>query len=716
MVSSLPLYSEVMVQEQGENANIIFLYINDDAQYVGLVGDFQNWDFDSPIPMNKNSDGMWTYTLTTGKSDFLLYKFVVDGVWMDDPDAIETRDDGFGGRNAFIDVERALIENRQSERDDKVFSMFMPTRKDRDFRFGIYSSIWFTSMYQTEGIYDLTAKGYDLNNVDINARLSAMIEGWVLDWLFVDLELALFEDGRIRLYETGAADSPVITWEQGFETYLSSFFNPFVAYNNNEYPALGQISADLILPYLGVSFHNYKALGYGHHEYTWRSVYDQQQANQGILEIYSTNTSGTKLSAWDKGALETTWLLATTKRNGPYGLYGWADFELFDTQKFGIEVNYQSAYDESNEFFSSFNLGDSANIEDITTGSRSLIYTSLGYAGYIDVYRLSGQVGLTAGATQENADQNFLLSNLALAVGAERSFFSDMLSLFVGIRSVGTSLDSIYGREAGGAESAFGDDKNALSVLVYPSLRLLNSDLRLGLDTSLRMTGLTSQDTSELYGLEVKPTVRYRIKSIYPMFVDTYFVYSLDFYTANSAVPHPIMPAFTTTSVDQIGFRYRVLDLKNILREIKIVAGLELNYVPTRNEQGLVADYLLSYYWAFLATEFKFMHDIVASVGIDSYNLDRVNSLGLTYSASERSESNVFGLALGLEKKFFTPMINSPTFFVKFDYNFSPYDDSDSSKFDFDDSSEQETYFMNSLGINDGDGTSSFSLGMRWDY
>jgi len=61
-----------------------FRFTAPDATSVLLVGDFTRWQ-SSPIPMKKESNGIWSVTveLTPGKH---TYRFIVDGEWCDDPD------------------------------------------------------------------------------------------------------------------------------------------------------------------------------------------------------------------------------------------------------------------------------------------------------------------------------------------------------------------------------------------------------------------------------------------------------------------------------------------------------------------------------------------------------------------------------------------------------------------------------------------------------
>jgi 1,4-alpha-glucan branching enzyme len=68
-----------------------------DAKRVFLAGDFNNWDVDN-LPMKKANKGTWetSFALPTGRHE---YRFCVDGVWYDDPNAHERVENPYGSQN-----------------------------------------------------------------------------------------------------------------------------------------------------------------------------------------------------------------------------------------------------------------------------------------------------------------------------------------------------------------------------------------------------------------------------------------------------------------------------------------------------------------------------------------------------------------------------------------------------------------------------------------
>lgn len=73
------------------------------ARVVQAAGDFNGWN-PSRTPLEQTAEGAWTVTLPLEPGRY-EYQFVVDGDrWIGDPFAVEQSNDGFGSRNAVLDV------------------------------------------------------------------------------------------------------------------------------------------------------------------------------------------------------------------------------------------------------------------------------------------------------------------------------------------------------------------------------------------------------------------------------------------------------------------------------------------------------------------------------------------------------------------------------------------------------------------------------------
>ncbi|MCP9453560.1 MAG: isoamylase early set domain-containing protein [Nitrospira sp.] len=80
------------------------VFVQPDARSVSVAGDFNGWN-PARTTLKRADGGIWTVTLLL-KPGRYEYMFVVDGThWIADPLATEEIGDGFGSRNAVLDVE-----------------------------------------------------------------------------------------------------------------------------------------------------------------------------------------------------------------------------------------------------------------------------------------------------------------------------------------------------------------------------------------------------------------------------------------------------------------------------------------------------------------------------------------------------------------------------------------------------------------------------------
>jgi hypothetical protein len=73
------------------------------AREVAVAGDFNGWR-PATARMRRGQGGVWTVELPLAPGRRYEYMFVVDGHWVTDPTAPASVDDGFGGRNAVLDL------------------------------------------------------------------------------------------------------------------------------------------------------------------------------------------------------------------------------------------------------------------------------------------------------------------------------------------------------------------------------------------------------------------------------------------------------------------------------------------------------------------------------------------------------------------------------------------------------------------------------------
>jgi 1,4-alpha-glucan branching enzyme len=81
---------------------VAFTLIAPEAKQVYVAGSFNDWDGDC-TPLSKGIDGEWSGYLPL-KPGTYEYRFVVDGVWKEDPAALASMPNPFGSINSVVIV------------------------------------------------------------------------------------------------------------------------------------------------------------------------------------------------------------------------------------------------------------------------------------------------------------------------------------------------------------------------------------------------------------------------------------------------------------------------------------------------------------------------------------------------------------------------------------------------------------------------------------
>ena len=85
-----------------EEAEVVLIFCAPDAKSVQVAGNFNGWRPEAN-PLAHTGAGEWSARLTLGSGQY-AYRFVVDGVWTDDPQAAQTGPNPHGGRNSILTV------------------------------------------------------------------------------------------------------------------------------------------------------------------------------------------------------------------------------------------------------------------------------------------------------------------------------------------------------------------------------------------------------------------------------------------------------------------------------------------------------------------------------------------------------------------------------------------------------------------------------------
>jgi len=93
----MKLFKEAKPKTKPETKKVRFNLYAPEAERVFLAGDFNNWDVHD-LPMKKDNKGTWdaSFALPPGRHE---YRFWVDEVWLDDPNAQERVENPFGSQN-----------------------------------------------------------------------------------------------------------------------------------------------------------------------------------------------------------------------------------------------------------------------------------------------------------------------------------------------------------------------------------------------------------------------------------------------------------------------------------------------------------------------------------------------------------------------------------------------------------------------------------------
>ena len=80
-----------------------FVFHAPEAKSVSVVGNFNNWVPTENYRMNRSEDGTWSKVIRLEPGEY-QYKFVVDGLWIEDNRNPMVSIDPYGGRNSVVEI------------------------------------------------------------------------------------------------------------------------------------------------------------------------------------------------------------------------------------------------------------------------------------------------------------------------------------------------------------------------------------------------------------------------------------------------------------------------------------------------------------------------------------------------------------------------------------------------------------------------------------
>ena len=104
MTAISPGYVNQAAAESGLRfVRLAYVPTDPSVEKVTVVGSFNNWNPEA-TPLSRQ-DGVWSTILVLAPGSYEYMFFENSTRWVTDPLAVQTRDDGFGGANAILDVE-----------------------------------------------------------------------------------------------------------------------------------------------------------------------------------------------------------------------------------------------------------------------------------------------------------------------------------------------------------------------------------------------------------------------------------------------------------------------------------------------------------------------------------------------------------------------------------------------------------------------------------
>ena len=80
-----------------------FIYDAPNANWVKVVGTFNDWNTSEESLMKRKKDGTWSKRIPLAPGTH-QYRFLIDDVWAEDPQNSSRVDNSFGGKNSVIKI------------------------------------------------------------------------------------------------------------------------------------------------------------------------------------------------------------------------------------------------------------------------------------------------------------------------------------------------------------------------------------------------------------------------------------------------------------------------------------------------------------------------------------------------------------------------------------------------------------------------------------
>ena len=635
--------------------------------------------------MTKGDDGVWSYTLTAKKSDEIVYKFLLDGAWLADPNAPDTIDDGFGGRNGVVPV-AAMVAAASGDTSALAIKA------------GPKFQTW--SMFGVQAGLDVLGKDVDgdeagFETFGVGLKSYWKFSGYAVDKIPVYVEVALAENDQFKnVYE-----KDVLKFSDGIKNLLvDTVFDPVYYYGGQTAEAtyLGHFKTGVETDWVNwTTGYKYAKLS-PHTNVSWITVDKEWEAGYDSVGGFNIFELGSALrNIGDVVTLNATIApnRSADRAGKRYGLYSFVTAQTpvgyFDVQYNGAYgTKFDTIFDEIPE--ADVILGYKGTFGPVTVKMNGL-YSKFGYIKTDNGLNKKYYIPASSDVGETNPEAPFIDGT---ASNVQLTYTADMFDVTLGFRHRGVQANMMYVEDNNDDDHTnIADqlgDPNKLKFWVdgnVTPIEMLSIGLTVGAEKDLDTEGYADKAKS-LMKLNIEPKVSVKLTDVIGIdsSVDAYG--KMYAYTNDSAKFDRGTKDGSSFILGEAGLQYNMGAINDV------IGGINVKYAF---DNGNDDDTCAAIFNTLLA-EVKLPLGFTAQAG-----------MGLRTANGDAKIDAPFGAFLGAWKKLDT-ILQKPIVYAQFVYNMDPY-------MDFGDGQEQfnlDGYTLDN-GVSNYEGAAAIRLAMRWE-
>ncbi|HOX17170.1 MAG TPA: glycogen-binding domain-containing protein, partial [Spirochaetales bacterium] len=601
------------------NVEIVFTWKDDAATEMAVIGTFNNW-VEPGVPMTRNAEGLWEYTLKGTVADEIAYKIFNKGTYIFDAKAPDKKDDGFGGNNGLIivaDVLAGIAPGQLAATGSGDSGLPVANTYPSKLNFGMFTVIGSKTTFVTQGLVDKTVKGLETDSTGLYGKSYWKVGGTLWPSVTGWFEMKAF-DGYKAVWAQDATGLVNPELDAGLAGLASGLlFNP-VNWLGGAKPVLNSIKTGFETPYLVWE------TGYGYAKpqkrtaILWETL-NERDGNDGYMRF----DLGPELRKLGGLAIEAA--VAPNKMSGNYGFFGWFGASAGDL-KLDFQYDFKSAAtDDLSAIF------DKLYHQDLLFGAK---------------YKLAGVNLAAQGLVNLFSEEAFGLdSHVAGELKADWALPADAFGFAASYRYTGSMAEMLFGN--GDSLGDKGSQRAYLNLWGKPL-----PALKLGLDSSATLDHLEMPVLDlQLYG---KPYVEYDLSGLVGK------KSSINAYAKAKYLIHE-------------GFVFTASGSNFLLGEAGAKLWLD---APVPGVVNSLDAYLGFNNWSedddksltTLVLAARMPKDLSAELGF-GVRVPRASA-----SAAEVEQNNWLGASIGASWKVPKPALKSPLLYGAFAWNMDPYD------------------------------------------